>query len=97
MDKTNKLIKAAIASAMAMVVSSTFADGAAAAAPSEKCFGIVKAGLNDCQTATATCAGSSTSDGQADAFVFIPKGLCEKIVGGSLMPKNAKTDMPKKS
>lgn len=50
----------------------------------EKCYGIVKAGLNDCATATASCAGSSTKDRQNDAFVFVPKGLCQKIVGGNL-------------
>ena len=51
---------------------------------SEKCYGIVKTGLNDCATATASCAGSSTRDNQEDAFLFLPKGVCEKIVGGHL-------------
>lgn len=50
----------------------------------EKCYGIVKAGMNDCQTASASCAGSSIKDNQADAFIFLPKGTCEKIVGGQL-------------
>ena len=50
----------------------------------EKCYGIVKAGFNDCATAIASCAGSSTKDKQKDAFVFVPKGLCSKLVGGSL-------------
>ncbi|MBV8801741.1 MAG: DUF2282 domain-containing protein, partial [Gammaproteobacteria bacterium] len=56
----------------------------------EKCYGIVKAGLNDCATATQSCAGSSTKDQQQDAFLFLPKGACEKIVGGSLTPKPEK-------
>ena len=47
----------------------------------EKCYGIVKAGMNDCQTATSKCAGSSTKDKQIDAFILLPKGLCDKIVG----------------
>jgi uncharacterized membrane protein len=50
----------------------------------EKCYGVVKIGMNDCATATASCAGSSDKDNQKDAFLFMPKGLCEKIVGGSL-------------
>lgn len=49
----------------------------------EKCYGIVKAGSNDCRTATASCAGSSTKDNQSDAFILLPKGTCEKVVGGS--------------
>lgn len=50
----------------------------------EKCYGIVKAGKNDCQTSTSACAGTSKKDGQKDAWILIPKGTCEKIVGGSL-------------
>ena len=61
----------------------------------EKCYGIVKAGQNDCQTALESCAGSSKADKQADAFIFLPKGVCNKIVDGSLAPlsnKNSKDD-----
>lgn len=50
----------------------------------EKCFGIAKKGMNDCQTKTASCAGSATKDKQTDAFLFLPKGDCAKIAGGSL-------------
>ena len=53
----------------------------------EKCYGVVKAGANDCETATNSCAGTSAQDGQGDAWVLVPKGLCEKLVGGSLEPK----------
>lgn len=53
----------------------------------EKCFGIVKAGQNDCSTATSSCAGTSTTDGQKDAWMLVAKGSCEKIVGGSLTIK----------
>jgi uncharacterized membrane protein len=62
-----------------------------AAPQTEKCYGIVKAGLNDCQTAQAACAGSSTVDKQADAFLLLPKGSCEKIVGGNLKPTTIET------
>ena len=59
----------------------------ALAGDSEKCYGVVKAGKNDCQTNTSACAGTSTADNQGDAWVYVPKGLCEKIVGGSVEPK----------
>ena len=52
----------------------------------EKCHGIAKAGGNDCQTATASCAGSSTKDGDKAAFIAVPKGTCERLAGGSLNP-----------
>lgn len=50
----------------------------------EKCYGIAKAHLNDCQTTNHSCSGSATENRQPDAFVLLPKGLCNKIVGGSL-------------
>ena len=57
----------------------------------EKCYGIVKAGMNDCQTTKTECAGSSTKDNQPDAFLFMPSGLCEKIVGGHLLSQQEKS------
>lgn len=64
------------------------ASGLAADKPAvEKCYGIVKAGKNDCQTVTSACAGTSKQDGQKDAWLYVPKGTCEKIVGGSLTAK----------
>jgi uncharacterized membrane protein len=50
----------------------------------EKCYGVAKAGKNDCQTATSSCAGTSKKDHEASAWLSVPKGTCEKIVGGSL-------------
>ena len=52
----------------------------------EKCYGVAKAGKNDCQTATASCAGSSTTDLDKSAFIMVPKGTCEKLAGGSPKP-----------
>jgi uncharacterized membrane protein len=50
----------------------------------EKCFGIAKAGKNDCQTANSSCAGTAKKDAQSDAWLSLPKGVCEKIAGGKL-------------
>lgn len=52
----------------------------------EKCYGVAKAGKNDCQTPKSSCAGTSKKDGDKNAFVLLPKGSCEKIVNASLMP-----------
>ncbi|MEQ9121273.1 MAG: DUF2282 domain-containing protein [Alphaproteobacteria bacterium] len=59
--------------------------GAALAADDkmEKCYGVVKAGKNDCQTATSSCAGTSKVDGQKDAWLLVPAGLCERLAGGA--------------
>jgi uncharacterized membrane protein len=50
----------------------------------EKCYGISKAGKNDCQTASSSCAGTSKKDAQTDAWVSVPRGTCDKIIGGKL-------------
>ena len=55
----------------------------------EKCYGVVKAGKNDCQTATHSCAGSSKQDAAHNSWVYVPTGTCDKLVGGSLEPKKS--------
>lgn len=50
----------------------------------EKCYGVAKAGKNDCQTAKSSCAGTSKTDSQSDAWIAVPRGTCQKIVGGKL-------------
>lgn len=53
----------------------------------EKCYGVAEAGQNDCAAGPGTsCAGSSTVDAQGDAWMYVAKGTCDKIVGGSLEP-----------
>jgi len=54
----------------------------------EKCYGVAKAGKNDCHTANSSCAGTSRRDNQKDAWLFVPAGTCERLVGGSLQPRS---------
>ena len=78
-------MKATLTIAAALSAAILLANTAVQAAdPTEKCFGIAKAGKNDCQTATSSCAGTSKKDAQKDAWLAVPKGACEKIAGGSL-------------
>ena len=49
----------------------------------------VEAGKNDCQTANSSCAGTSRRDQQGDAWIYMPAGACDKVVGGSTQPKRA--------
>jgi uncharacterized membrane protein len=76
-------IRVAIAAALAAAIASPAAV-VHAQGNMEKCFGIAKAGKNDCQTDHSSCAGTSKMDGQKDAWLSVAKGACEKIVGGSL-------------
>ena len=71
----------------ATIITGLTALGAASignAADQEKCYGVAKAGHNDCATKTTSCAGTATEDSQTDAFIVVPSGLCAKLTGGSL-------------
>lgn len=59
--------------------------GVAHAADTEQCFGIAKAGQNDCANKTGShgCAGQSKVDNDKTDFKNVPKGTCEKM-GGKL-------------
>ena len=49
----------------------------------EKCYGVAKAGKNDCASGSHSCAGQSTKDMDKTAFVLVPAGTCAKLAGGS--------------
>ncbi|WP_413206913.1 DUF2282 domain-containing protein [Rhodospirillum sp. A1_3_36] len=74
----------AVATAMAFAIGAASLVPAAQAADTEKCFGVAKAEKNDCKTASNVCAGHSKVDGAKSAFILVPAGTCDKLVGGSL-------------
>ncbi|KWN05605.1 hypothetical protein WT83_29020 [Burkholderia territorii] len=75
-----------------LIAATTFAAvlGATLAAPAiaadkEKCYGVAKAGQNDCKGNNHSCAGQSTHDMDQGEFKVVPTGTCAKL-GGSLTP-----------
>ncbi len=85
--KNTKIATAVIA---AVLGTSLVADVAIAASPSkkvEKCYGIVKAKKNDCGTPKHACAGQSKTDGSKSEWMYVLKGNCNRIIGGSLTPE----------
>jgi uncharacterized membrane protein len=88
---TNVLLAAAMAVAFSLAVE-TSAQAQPAPMPKfehEKCYGIAKAGKNDCQTTNSSCAGTSKRNSQGDAWIYVPAGSCDKVVGGSTKPKQS--------
>lgn len=75
------LVAAAVTSAVALSSSTAYA------ADIEKCYGVAKAGKNDCKTDSHSCAGQSKADKDPASFVDVPAGTCEKLTGGSTTPK----------
>ena len=55
--------------------------------PAEKCFGIAKAGKNDCAANGHACQGQGKADSNAREWIYVPSGTCERIVGGSIAAK----------
>jgi len=53
----------------------------------EKCYGIAKAGQNDCGTAKHTCAGLAKKDNEPEDWKYVAKGTCEKVGGKKQPPK----------
>lgn len=47
----------------------------------ERCYGVAKAGQNDCGTATHGCAGHAKVDNDPAEWKFVAKGTCEKLGG----------------
>ncbi|AJR06972.1 DUF2282 domain-containing protein [Photobacterium gaetbulicola] len=80
---TNIALATAVTGLIALAGTTLTTTTAVAAEEKEKCYGVVKAGKNDCATKTSSCAGTSKTDGQKDAFVMVPKGLCDRLVGSS--------------
>jgi uncharacterized membrane protein len=58
----------------------------AAAQEKEKCFGIAKAGQNDCAnlSGTRSCAGQSKVDMGKDEWKYVAKGTCKDMKGMSM-------------
>lgn len=66
--------------------------GASAGAPAfadehgmEQCAGVVKAGKNDCATSTNACHGHVTEDANPEAWIYVPVGTCDRIVGARVV------------
>jgi uncharacterized membrane protein len=90
MKNTNKLLLAAIVSSVSVsAIAQIQEDRDKPSAKKEKCYGIVKAGKNDCAAADGShsCAGLAKNDGDGKEWVLLPAGTCERIVGGLINPK----------
>lgn len=86
--KPKSLALSSILGAVALAAASAPATSFAADehAGMEKCYGVAKAGKNDCASGAHSCAGQATKDFDKASFVYIPAGKCEKLAGGSLTP-----------
>lgn len=84
--RNRKVVTAAVGALLALGLTSVNAAAADKKVDMEKCFGIAKAGKNDCASnkSSHACAGQATKDNDPMDFVAVPKGTCDKIAGGTL-------------
>jgi uncharacterized membrane protein len=100
MKRSSKLVGASLAVAVALA----FLENAGAQTniprPTykyEKCFGIVRGGQNDCFSPANSCGKTSKRDNDPNAWIYVPVGTCDKIVGGSTAPTTGANTGPKSS
>jgi uncharacterized membrane protein len=87
MNPSQKIVRQALASLIALSAIGFAASTIAADAHKgeEQCAGVVKAGKNDCATATNACHGHVESDASPMAWIYLPKGTCAKIAGARVV------------
>lgn len=85
MNRRKFLVAAALAGITAAGV--TAAVHADSQTGKEKCYGVAKAGANDCASASGThsCAGQAKTDNDPNEWNYVAQGSCADL-GGSLTP-----------
>lgn len=81
----NSLYLLAVSSALAVGGALTTTLAVAADGDMEQCAGLVKAGKNDCATNTNACHGHVEKDASPEAWIYLPKGTCERLVGAKVV------------
>jgi uncharacterized membrane protein len=87
--------RALVAAAAASLLSTLLVATPAAAQEKEKCYGIAKAGQNDCANLAGThsCAGQSKLSDDVGEWKYVAKGTCAGMKGLTAMQAKEKTMM----
>jgi uncharacterized membrane protein len=91
MNTQRRVLILNLAASLAASVVMSDASLAGTLADKEKCYGVALKGANDCAAGVGTsCAGTSATDYQGNAWKLVPKGTCETVKTpkgkGSLTP-----------
>ncbi len=92
---TRQIASGALASVLAMGLLSGAQAADEKTKEKEKCYGIAKAGSNDCANLSGShsCAGQAKVAMGIDEWNYVPKGTCAKLGGKSF--EEAKAAMSK--
>ena len=75
MTSKTAILAAAVSSLFVLTTTAFAADDS----NSENCYGVAKAGKNDCAGGAHACPGQGTKDKSAKEFIKLPKSTCERI------------------
>ena len=89
------IVSSALASVLALGLVS---QAAAQEKGKEKCFGIAKAGQNDCANLSGShsCAGQAKAEAGADEWKYVAKGSCKGLGGSTAEETKKKMETAKK-
>jgi uncharacterized membrane protein len=76
----------AIAAAVGSLLAAGTAFAGDASGSSDKCYGVAKAGQNDCAANGHSCAGQAKKDNDPNEWKHMPKDQCEKMGGKTTPP-----------
>ena len=80
MNSRNIAVTCATVAALAAGAAMAQDKGASIKGAKERCYGVSLAGKNDCAAGPGTtCAGTSKTDYQANAWKYVPKRTCTTI------------------
>jgi len=93
--KDSAAIRAAMAALLALGIPAAAHEPQRSEQPpgTEQCYGIAKAGENQCGSSRHGCAGMSTVDNDPAEWKYVPRGTCKKM-GGKTSPPNAPKKQP---
>ena len=82
------VIRSALLGLVALGVTGASTAAETQSTPKEKCYGVSKAGQNECAAGKQSCAGTAKKDNDPSFWKLVAKGTCEKM-GGKLAPPKA--------
>jgi len=83
-DAINAGMMLAVAGAMVAAVAASLRHGPQGTIERERCYGVVRAGANDCANAVHSCAKQTSVDADKREWIAVPKGTCTRLAGGML-------------
>jgi uncharacterized membrane protein len=81
-DAMNAGVMLAVAGAMLGAVAASLRHGGEASVERERCYGVVRAGANDCANAVHSCAQQTGADRDSREWIAVPRGTCLRLAGG---------------